>query len=174
MTAIRPLALDDTAALTRLIRDNREFLAPWESVRDEGYFTEAGQRAAVREALTRRDQGTALPYVITDADERVVGRIGLNTIVAAPTFLSASVGYWVGARHNGRGHATAALRQVVEVAFTTLGLHRVQAETLVHNEKSQRILAKAGFVRYGLAPRYLKIAGSWQDCVMFQTVNDDL
>lgn len=134
MTVIRPLTMDDAPALAKLVAGNRDFLSPWEPLRDESFFTLDGQRAAVKESLAHRDQGTVMPHVIVDDDGQTVGRIGLHGIVAAPSFLSCSVGYWVASEYNGRGHATAALRQVLRVAFTGLGLHRVQAETLVHNE----------------------------------------
>jgi ribosomal-protein-alanine N-acetyltransferase len=58
-------------------------------------------------------------------------------------------------------------------SFDTLGLHRLEAGTLVRNVRSQRVLEKNGFVRFGLAPRFLRIAGQWQDHVLFQLLNDD-
>lgn len=66
--------------------------------------------------------------------------------------------------------ATAAVAEAAEIATMDLGLHRLQAETLVHNAGSQRVLEKNGFSRYGLAPKYLLIAGHWQDHVMFQRI----
>ena len=81
------------------------------------------------------------------------------------------MGYWVGAGDNGRGLATAAVRDVVRVAFEDLGLHRVQAETLLHNARSQRVLERAGFVRFGVAPAYLRIAGRWQDHAVYQVLS---
>ena len=57
------------------------------------------------------------------------------------------------------------------LAFDDLGLHRVQAETLPDNVRSQRVLARNGFVRYGLAPQYLTIAGRWQDFEMYQLLS---
>jgi len=36
---------------------------------------------------------------------------------------------------------------------------------------SQRVLARNGFVRYGTAPQYLRIAGRWQDHAMFQALD---
>jgi ribosomal-protein-alanine N-acetyltransferase len=71
---------------------------------------------------------------------------------------------------NGLGRATAAVHEIVRVAFEDLGLHRVQAETLLHNVRSQRLLERNGFIRFGLAPAYLNIAGKWQDHVMYQVV----
>ncbi len=47
----------------------------------------------------------------------------------------------------------------------------MQAETLLHNTGSQRVLERNGFERIGLAPAYLRIAGSWQDHILFQVLN---
>ena len=53
-----------------------------------------------------------------------------------------------------------------------LGLHRIQAGTLLHNVRSQRVLERTGFVRFGVAPAYLSIAGQWQDHALYQIVNE--
>ena len=53
-----------------------------------------------------------------------------------------------------------------------LGLHRIQAGTLLHNVRSQRVLERTGFVRFGMAPAYLNIAGQWQDHALYQIVNE--
>jgi ribosomal-protein-alanine N-acetyltransferase len=169
--ATRLVSDADAAALATLLAENRAFLAPWEPVRPDDYFTVPGQRAVVGEALELHAQGRALPHVILDGDGNVVGRITLNGIVRG-AFQSCSVGYWVGEKHNGKGYAGAALRHVTTLAFHPLGLHRIQAETLVHNVASQKVLERNGFVRYGLAPSYLNIAGRWQDHIMFQVVHD--
>jgi ribosomal-protein-alanine N-acetyltransferase len=170
VTACRLITLGDAAALARLIQVNRAFLAPWEPLRDEDYFTEAGQRADIEHALAQHEQGNALPCVIVDQTGAVVGRITLNGIVRG-AFQSCSVGYWLSADAGGHGLATAALRDIMAVAFGELGLHRIQAETLLDNVASQRVLERNGFARIGLAPTYLKVAGRWQDCILYQVVN---
>lgn len=160
---------DDVPTLADLVRANREFLAPWEPVRDDNYFTQAGQRAVIRAMLKQYEHGSTLPHVILNASGRVVGRVTLNEIVRGP-FQSCRMGYWVSAAANGHGLATAAVRDVVAVAFGELGLHRVEAGTLLHNVRSQRVLERNGFVRFGVAPAYLNIAGEWQDHAMYQAV----
>jgi ribosomal-protein-alanine N-acetyltransferase len=171
MIGCRLVRPDDAPALAELLRANREFLAPFEPVRADDYFTEAAQRAVIDDALTQYEEGRNLPFVIVDDSAGLVGRITLNGIVRGP-FLSCSVGYWVSHAAGGRGVATVALTNVIAVAFSELGLHRIQAETLPDNVASQRVLARNGFVRIGMAPRYLKIAGRWQDCVLYQLIND--
>ena len=66
-----------------------------------------------------------------------------------------------------------AVAEAVQLAFGDLGLHRVEASTLLHNVASQRVLARNGFEQYGTAPRYLQIAGRWQDHLLFARLKDD-
>jgi ribosomal-protein-alanine N-acetyltransferase len=169
VSATRLLTLDDVPVLAELLRLNRHFLAPWAPDRSDGYFTVDGQRTVVRAALARHDQGLTLPHVIIDDSGRVIGGITLNSIVRGP-FQSCSLGYWVSVTDNGRGLATAAVRDIIRLAFEQLGLHRIEAGTLLRNVRSQRVLERNGFVRFGVAPAYLSIAGRWQDHVLYQVV----
>jgi ribosomal-protein-alanine N-acetyltransferase len=167
-TTTRLVRLEDASVLADLLCLNRDFLTPWEPIRGDDYFTVAGQDAVIRGALELHEQRTTLPHVILDSG-RVVGRINLNNIVRGP-FQSCSLGYWVGSADNGRGVATAAVRVIVQVAFDEMGLHRIEAGTLLHNGASQRVLERNGFARFGVAPKYLNIAGEWQDHAMYQLV----
>ena len=169
MNGTRLTTLDDAPLMAELLRVNRDFLAPWEPIRSEDYVTVDGQRADIGAALDRHEQGTSLPHVILDDSGRVVGRITLNEIVRGAA-QSCSLGYWLAADDNGRGLATAAVRDIMRVAFDELGLHRIQAGTLLHNVRSQRVLERNGFVRFGVAPEFCKIAGEWQDHALYQVV----
>ena len=167
MPVIRPLDRDDVRVLTELHRANRAFLAPWQPLRPDSYFTEAGQREAVEALLAQQAAGTAAPLVILDRSGAVSGALTLASIIRG-AFQSCSVGYWLAESAQGHGLATDALRAAVELAFGDLRLHRVQAETLTHNQRSQRVLHRAGFERYGEARSYMHIAGQWQDNVLYQ------
>ncbi|WP_432548297.1 GNAT family N-acetyltransferase [Kineococcus sp. SYSU DK004] len=170
MVTTRLVETGDAEVLARLVVDDRDFLAPYEPLREESWFTTTGQRAVVDAALDEHARGTCLPHVVLDDDGTVVGRATLSGIVRGP-LQSGSLGYWIAERAGGRGAATAAVARVTRIAFEELGLHRVQAETLVDNVRSQRVLQRNGFTRYGLAPRYLRIAGEWRDHVMFQLLD---
>lgn len=172
MSRTRLLEPGDAPALADLVLANREFLAPWDPVRPESYFSVAGQAQVVREALLRRSAGGLYPAVVLDDHGAVVGRVNLNNIVRGP-FRSASLGYWVAQSAGGRGLATAAVAEVVAIAFGELGLHRVEAATLVANHRSQSVLRRNGFEQYGHAPGYLSIAGRWADHLLFQKLAGD-
>jgi ribosomal-protein-alanine N-acetyltransferase len=169
VTLTRLLTLDDAPALAELLTRDRAFMAPYEPERAEDYYTVDGQRALLTSLLDAHERGVTLPQAILE-DGRVVGRITLNEIVRGP-LQSCSMGYWVNQADNGKGLATDAVRETLAYAFGELGLHRVQAGTLVDNVRSQRVLEHNGFVQFGLAPQYLRIAGRWQDHLLFQKLN---
>jgi ribosomal-protein-alanine N-acetyltransferase len=168
----RLLTLEDAPALAGLLQRNQAFLAPWEPIRPANWCTPEGQRQALHDVLALHAQGLALPHAVLDHDGAVAGRITL-TGIARGAFLSASLGYWVSQDRNGRGLATAAVGRMKSIAFGELGLHRIEAGTLEHNAASQRVLRRNGFVRFGFAPRYVRIAGRWQDHVLFQVLDED-
>lgn len=167
---IRLLRAGDGPALARAYVRNREHLAPWEPSRPESWFTEQTQERNVTRRLVEHRQGVTLPFVLVDGD-RVVGTMTVGGIVRGP-FLSGNVGYWVDGGCTGRGVATAAVAHVV-AACRQDGLHRVQAGTLLHNAASQTVLRRNGFERIGVARRYLRIAGAWQDHVLFERLLDE-
>jgi [ribosomal protein S5]-alanine N-acetyltransferase len=161
---IRRLTLDDAARLVELLLANRESHARYEPDRSDGFYTIAAQR--------ERIGSSEHLYAIVDVDGELAGIVSLSNLVRGP-FRSANVGYWVDDGRRGRGLATGAVNDVAELAFRELGLHRLEAATLVDNVASQRVLEKARFARIGLAPRYLHIAGAWRDHLLFQRTVED-
>jgi [ribosomal protein S5]-alanine N-acetyltransferase len=101
----------------------------------------------------------------------VVGQVSIDNVVRG-VLQSATIGYWLDHEHVGRGLATAMVAHVVEHA-RELGLHRLEAGTLVHNTASQAVLRRSGFTEYGTAERFLFIRGAWQDHVLFQRILHD-
>ena len=80
-----------------------------------------------------------------------------------PDHRSAALGYCLGEASWGHGYATEAARAVLQWAFDTLDLNRVQAETDTRNAASARVLEKLGFVREGTLR---------EDCVVNGDVSD--
>jgi ribosomal-protein-alanine N-acetyltransferase len=146
-------------------------MAPFEPVRPAGYSTEAGQAERIADLLARTAEGRAHGFVVLD-DGELAGRITLSEVVRGP-LQSANVGYWVDQGRNGRGLATRALAALLDTAFGELGLHRVAACTRLENHASQRVLAKNGFTRIGIARRHLFVGGEWRDQILFERLADD-
>ena len=84
---------------------------------------------------------------------------------------SCMVGYWMGERHAGQGHMTAGLSLAVHHIFSSLNLHRIEAACIPDNDRSIRLLEKAGFAREGYMKDYLKIRGEWRDHLLYALVS---
>lgn len=169
---LRPVSAADAVALARAYRNSREHLRPWEPVRPDGFFTTEGQAARLAELLELRRAGRAMPWVLADGHGEILGIVNLSNIVRA-SFRSTNLGYWIAAGHTGRGLATAAVTAACRDADERLGLHRIEAGTVLANAASQRVLAKCGFELIGTAKGYLHIDGEWKDHFLFQKILND-
>lgn len=162
--AVRPIRLRDAGDWSRIRLRDQEHLEPWEPTgpgpwRDRnGYWSWPGQWTALR-SLARR--GQCLPYTIT-VDGEFAGQITIGNVIRA-SLRSGWVGYWVSSSVVKGGVATAAVALVVDHAFTSAGLHRIEATVRPENTPSIKVLTKAGFRQEGLFKRYLDVAGDWRD-----------
>jgi len=61
----------------------------------------------------------------------------------------------------------------IDYMFQSQSLHRIMANYMPHNHRSEKLLKRLGFTKEGIAKSYLKINGSWQDHVLTSLVNAD-
>lgn len=173
---LRPCGPSDVEALERSLSLSREEWAPWvPEAEGDPTLREMVERHVTR-VVEGAEAGTHLRLTGFLEDGRVAGYFSLNEIVRG-AFWSAYAAWSVSADVMGRGLGTEGARALLDIAFTDapdgLGLHRVQANIIPSNARSLRIAEKLGFRREGLAARYLKIAGKWQDHVMFATTREE-
>ena len=169
---LRLVEAGDATAYAAAYDANRAHLAPWDPVRDESFYTVEWHRGLVAQYLRDHADGRAARFVFAHDDGHILGAVNIANIVRG-AFHSADLGYWVDASIVGRGMMSRAVAIVIEHARDRLGLHRLQAATLVDNASSQRVLLRNGFDRIGMAPKYLRIAGKWQDHLLFQRILSD-
>lgn len=160
---VRAAEAEDAGALAEALERNRGHMRATEPYRPERYYTAEAQAERLADGGRR--------WFAVEG-ERIVGAAILSGIVLGP-FRSASLGYWVDGERTGRGIASLLVAEVLRASRDELGLHRIEASTLLDNHASQRVLAKAGFEPIGTAPRYLHIAGAWRDHHLFQRILHD-
>jgi ribosomal-protein-alanine N-acetyltransferase len=170
---LRQPAMGDYSAWAQLRALSRQHLTVWEPqwARDELARSAFRRRLRQYQREVRDDLGYAY-LIFRETDATLLGGLTISNVKRGVA-QSASVGYWMGLPHSGRGHMTSALRAVVPFAFGTLALHRLEAACLPHNAPSSRVLEKAGFRREGTARRYLKINDIWQDHDLYALLHDD-
>ena len=117
--------------------------------------------------------GTAVPFFIFENEkDALVGGITLGNIRYGVA-QTGQIGYWLGERYAGRGLMLEALGLLVPYSFETLRLHRIEAACIPDNQRSMRLLEKAGFRREGLLRSYLRINGVWQDHYLYALIAGD-
>ncbi|WP_418271347.1 GNAT family N-acetyltransferase [Intestinimonas sp.] len=161
---LMPAGPELAGAAADYYRRNRTFLAAFEPAREESFFTQEGQRSLLTEEarLAEEDRSYRFYLSLREAPERIVGLVGLNNLVRG-AFQSCFLGYKLDGGLLRRGYMTEAVEEAVRIAFTVLGLHRIEANIMPRNTASLGVTRKAGFQEEGLAVRYLRINGVWED-----------
>ncbi|MDP4099245.1 GNAT family N-acetyltransferase [Paenibacillus sp. P96] len=171
---LRPLRMEDAQVLLDLRCANKDFLAPFEPLREESFFTLEGQQQFLLQRIHNEEAGGGYQFgIFVVEDERLIGTIAISNIVRGVAQY-ADVGYMMDQSEQGKGHMTAAVKMIIQYSFKALGLHRLQAATLLHNKGSQKVLKKAGFQEEGIARRMLRIHGEWQDHRRYGILAEDL
>ena len=155
---LRPFADADADALFAL-HSNGDVLRYW----DSPPWTEparAEQFLAACRRLAEEGSGTRLA-IDRVSDGRFLGWCAL--VRWDPDHRSASLGYVLEEAAWGSGFATEAVGALLQWAFDTLDLNRVQAEADTRNAASARVLEKLGFLREGTLR---------EDCVVNGEVSD--
>lgn len=170
---LRHPAMGDYQAWAELRAKSRQHLTPWEPQWSRDELTRSAFRRRLRQYQRemREDLGYAF-LIFRRSDYALLGGLSISN-VRRGVAQAASLGYWIGVTHVGQGHMTDAVKAMLPFAFSTLGLHRLEAACLPHNHASTRVLQKVGFAREGLARRYLKINGVWQDHDLFALLQED-
>ena len=152
---IRAPALADEAEWIARMRASRRFHRPWIRM---PLTPEAYRDYVARNADERRAQR----IVCRVEDGALVGFINVSEIIRG-SLSSAFLGYGGIAEFAGRGYMTEGMQLVLREAFTTLRLHRLEANIQPGNLPSIALAERAGFVREGFSERYLKVGGRWRD-----------
>jgi ribosomal-protein-alanine N-acetyltransferase len=152
---------------------SKEFLVPWEPTWSPDALSRATYRRRLRHmALEWRDD-TSYSFLIYRRDDHgILGGVTLSQLRRGVA-QAASLGYWIGAPYAHMGYMSESLLALLPFAFERLGLHRVEAACLPHNQASRGLLRKIGFHEEGFARQYLRINGTWQDHVLYALLRDD-
>lgn len=145
-TELVPLNCAGAPEFMALIDRSRPYLREWlawlDSTRTlaelEGFIDSTTRELAEGKgyALWIRHRGT------------IVGIVHLREISQANR--KATIGYWVGEQHRGRGFARRATRAICDYGFRQLGLNRIEIRCATGNTASQAVPVALGFQREGV------------------------
>lgn len=168
---LRPAAYDDFEIWAEAREKNYPYLKPFEP----SWPADCLSRDFFRRRVERLDQDwmadRGYAFIILKGDD-LIGGININNVTRGAAQF-ASLGYWLDENFQGNGYMTEAARAVLDYAFDALHLSRMNAATLVHNEKSKNMLRRLGFSEEGFARAYIQIDGKRQDHILFGLNRDE-
>lgn len=170
--SLKLLTPDKAEELLNYYSKNKKYLEPFEPKRDESFYTLKVQKQNLIDSYKQYLNGTSADFGIYK-DNAFIGKIRISNIIMG-VFKSAFIGYSVDEEHQNKGYMREAISLVCSYAFQEMELHRIEASTLVENEKSQRVLTACGFKKIGLCERYLYINSKWRDHFIFYKVKENL
>ncbi len=158
----------------RALREaSRAFLVPWEPAWSADELSRASFEARLSRyrADARARHGHAF-FLFETISGRLCGGITLGQIRRGVA-QTGTLGYWMGERFAGHGLMAEAVRSVSAYAFDVERLHRIEAACLPHNQRSIGLLEKCGYTREGHLRKYLMIAGTWHDHLLYSLLSED-
>ncbi len=169
---LRPLELEDAAAVWTAVEESRAHLEPWlpwvetlRSIEDErADIARMQERAAVRTDWT--------VGIFDRVTGRYLGGSGLHRIRwDSRTF---EIGYFIRASEEGKGYISESVRLLTRLAFDRLRANRVEIYIDPRNARSIRVPERLGFVLDGTLRRFRAGAeGRLEDRHLFALIRDD-
>jgi ribosomal-protein-alanine N-acetyltransferase len=170
---LRPAVGADYLAWARLREQSRDFLTPWEPIWPIDDLTRTAFRRRLRRQGEEMARDESFAFLIFDAtSDELLGGLTLGGVRRGVS-QAATLGYWMGAPHAGKGHMTRAVASVVRFGFGSLRLHRIEAACIPDNASSIALLERNGFRREGFARAYLKINDAWRDHVLLAVLEGE-
>ena len=182
--SIRPLLNTLRLTITHLSKEsdhnicqyylkNDSFLAATSAKRPPDFLTQGYWEKQIDNSLKELMEGSAVRLTIrhNEAPDKIIGIVNLTQIFRG-SFQAAYLGFSISESHQGQGLMKEALTEIVRYAFENLNLHRIMANHLVENKRSEKLLRLLGFTVEGIAKNYLYINSAWRDHVLTSLTND--
>lgn len=107
---------------------------------------------------------------VNESESQVIGTCSISNVVRG-VFQSCHMGYSIDRNYEGTGQMFKLAEHTIDHVFTQMKLHRIIANHMPENIRSEALLKRLGFEREGYAKRFLQIAGKWEDHVLNSLIN---
>jgi ribosomal-protein-serine acetyltransferase len=166
---LRELYEKDAEALFQLTDANRAYLRAWLPWLDQNQSIE-NTKWFIQSATEQARNGGAAQFGIWFRNE-LAGVIGYHRINTSNR--SATIGYWIAENRQGHGIVTRSCAKLVEDAFATRQLNRVEIRCAVENKKSRAIPERLGFTLEGVLRQKEFVYGHFNDMAVYALLEKD-
>jgi ribosomal-protein-serine acetyltransferase len=163
--------LDDIHAvpILNIIEANRDYLKEWLPWVDNMQIIDDFKNY-IAKCKKQHVEGSDLGYVII-LKKTVVGRIGLHNIDQQNKI--ASIGYWLDENYTGKGIISKSCKAIINYAYNTLNLNRIEIKCDTGNNKSRSIPEKLGFKKEGILRQAEMVNNTFIDLYVFSMLKNE-
>ena len=165
--ALRELRVSDAASLFAMLTTEEvaRFISPPPTTVD-------GFERFIAWTLRQRAAGTYVCYAVTlQGFDTAIGIFQVRE--TEPGFCTAEWGFAIGSPFWGTGVFEESAALVLEFAFDTVGVHRLEARAAIANGRGNGALVKIGAVQEGILRKSFLRNGKYLDQVLYAIVEDD-
>lgn len=154
--SIRALQPDDVEAVLQFELAHKSFFEQSIEARPDEFYQPEAVKQHIAEFLLLKQQALALPTLIFNTDNELIGRANVKDIDQLTK--SAYVGYRIAEHWCGKGVASFALYELIQLA-KQMGLMVLLACVSTENRASMQVLKKAGFQQMETIPQVAIVQG---------------
>ena len=162
---------EDFKLLVKYESENRIHLSQWEPTRSVEYFSLEETQKRVEINIENFQLGSSISLVGFNKEQSKIICLCTFSNIVHGVFQACNLGYSISEKNQGKGLMFEMLQASIGYVFSELNLHRIMANYVPSNIRSEKLLTGLGFEREGIAKSYLKIAGLWQDHVLTSKIN---
>lgn len=159
---LRQVTTKDADALYQLIDSQRSYLREWLPFVDMS--TSVSVTELYLQSISAADNSRDFVFVMVYHQE-VVGLIGYKEIDAYNKKLE--IGYWLSEKMQRKGIVQRSCKTLIQNAFETMGMNRIQIKVGVGNYKSSKIPRKLKFSLEGIQREAENLNGIFHDLEMY-------
>lgn len=164
---LRPMRLSDAPSLLALLstKEVARFISPPPT-------TIEGFERFISWAEEQRAQGHYACFAVVPVGaDHAVGIFQVRKLDA--TFHTAEWGFAIGSAYWGTGLFEACAALVLDFAFNTIGVHRLEARAMARNGRGNGALRKVGAVQEGVLRRSFLCQGKYEDQILWSILADE-
>ncbi|WP_377890824.1 GNAT family N-acetyltransferase [Alkalihalobacillus sp. R86527] len=168
---LRMYTVDDAEELYNLTEESKDYLREWLAWVDYNTDVE-GSKAFIEGTIKSLVHTGGFPKTLAMIYKgELAGTIGFNEINRTHDY--ATIGYWLGEKHQKKGIVTEACKAILEYGFQTIGLNRIEIRAATENKKSRGVPERLGFTKEGLVRQVEKVNGEYVDHVVYGMLKNE-
>lgn len=152
---------------------NAEHFSEWEDTKSPDYYTRDYHRFLVRSERQEIKNSSGFTLYLTDRQTgTIIGRIVAFGMLGGNCSFC-MLGYKLDRDWQHMGYMHEAMKEVIDILFSEMGMHRIEVYILPKNERSINVVKRLGFKEEGIAEKYMRIFGRWEDHLRFVMLRED-